>query len=170
MTSNPEFIPLGIAVVVVSDTRDLQSDTSGALLCERVVQAGHNLIGRTVVKDEVDEIVARLRALIADEAVAVVLTTGGTGLTQRDVTPEAFREVVEKEIPGFGELFRWLSFSKIGTTTIHSRATAGVANKKLLFALPGSRSAVRDAWDDILVHQLDARHQPSNFVDLLSRL
>lgn len=159
-----------IAVLTVSDTRDLATDTSGALLVERLEGAGHILAARALCRDETDEIEAHLRRWIADPAVEVVLSTGGTGVTARDVTPEAFERVVEKRIEGFGELFRMLSYRKIGTSTIQSRALAGVAGRTYLFALPGSRGAVADAWDDILVHQLDSRFRPCNFVELIDRL
>ncbi|NIE79929.1 MULTISPECIES: molybdenum cofactor biosynthesis protein B [Asaia] len=164
------FLPCRIAVLTISDTRDLSSDRSGAILAERVQTAGHELASRDVVSDDLELIVSRLREWIDRDDVDVVITTGGTGVTGRDVTPEAFARVIEKEIPGFGELFRMLSYAKIGTSTIQSRATAGVARGTFLFALPGSTGAVRDGWDDILVHQLDSRHKPCNFVELMPRL
>ena len=156
--------------MTVSDSRTLNDDKSGDTLVDRLDGAGHNLVGRTIVPDEQDRIIHQLSAWIADEDVDVVLATGGTGVTGRDVTPEAFARVCEKNIPGFGELFRMLSFDKIGTSTIQSRATAGVAGGTYLFALPGSPGACRDAWDDILVHQLDYRFKPCNFVELMPRL
>ena len=164
------FLPVNIAVLTVSDSRTAADDRSGDTLAERLTAAGHKLAARAIVLDDKDAIVARLRAWIGDPAVDVVLATGGTGVTGRDVTPEAFQAVFEKEIPGFGELFRWLSFQKIRTSTIQSRATAGVAGGTYLFALPGSPGACRDAWDDILVHQLDNRTRPCNFVELMPRL
>ncbi|HZH25651.1 MAG TPA: molybdenum cofactor biosynthesis protein B [Azospirillaceae bacterium] len=164
------FIPVRIAVLTVSDTRTPDTDTSGNALVERIGAAGHTVADRAIVKDDVAAIAARLRAWIADPEVDAVITTGGTGVTGRDVTPEAFAEVCEKDIPGFGELFRWLSYQKIGTSTIQSRATAGVAGGTYLFALPGSTSAVRDGWDLILKDQLDNRHRPCNFVELMPRL
>ncbi len=164
------FVPVRIAVMTVSDTRTAADDRSGDVLVERLGAAGHVLAARTLVRDERAAIEAQLRAWVADPAVEVVIATGGTGVTGRDVTPEAFAAVYDKEIPGFGELFRWLSFAKIGTSTIQSRATAGVAGGTYLFALPGSPGACRDAWDDILVHQLDSRTRPCNFVELLPRL
>lgn len=164
------FLPLGIAVLTVSDTREPKDDRSGDTLVERLTTAGHQLAARAIVRDDRDAIEERLRAWIAEPAIAVILTTGGTGVTARDVTPEAVREVIEKEIPGFGELFRWLSYAKIGTSTIQSRALAGTAAGTYVFALPGSPGACRDAWDDILVHQLDSRTRPCNFVELLPRL
>jgi len=164
------FVPVNIAVLTISDTRDLGSDRSGDTLVQRLTGAGHLLAARAIVKDEVPAIVERLRAWIADDGIEVVIATGGTGVTGRDVTPEAFEQVYEKRIEGFGELFRWLSFQKIGTSTIQSRATAGVARGTYLFALPGSTGACKDAWDDILVHQLDFRYRPCNFVEILPRL
>jgi molybdenum cofactor biosynthesis protein B len=164
------FVPLRIAVVTVSDTRRQDSDTSGKLLAERAATAGHEVVSRQWVEDDRAAIVTALRTLIADPSVEVVITTGGTGVTGRDVTPEAFDEVCEKPIPGFGELFRWISMKSIGTSTIQSRATAGVASGTYLFALPGSNGACRDAWDEILVHQLDSRFRPCNFAELLPRL
>ncbi|MFN4087792.1 MAG: molybdenum cofactor biosynthesis protein B [Alphaproteobacteria bacterium] len=164
------FIPVSIAVLTVSDTRDEAGDVSGRTLIERLTGAGHRLADRAIVRDEVDAIAAQLRAWIADPAIDAVIATGGTGVTGRDVTPEAFASVYEKEIAGFGELFRWLSFQKIGTSTIQSRATAGVAGGTYLFALPGSPGACRDGWDDILRWQLDARYRPCNFVEVMPRL
>ena len=164
------FLPVNIAVLTVSDTRTPATDRSGQTLAERIEKAGHRVAARDIVPDEKDAVVARLKAWIADADIDVVIATGGTGVTGRDITPEAFQAVYEKEIPGFGELFRWLSFQKIKTSTIQSRATAGVAGGTYLFALPGSPGACRDAWDDILVHQLDSRFKPCNFVELMPRL
>jgi len=164
------FAPVNIAVLTVSDTRTEETDRSGALLVERLKAAGHTLAEKAIVKDERAAIVARLRRWIADPKVEVVLATGGTGVTGRDVTPEAFADVYEKEIPGFGELFRMLSYQTIATSAIQSRATAGVAGGTYLFALPGSTGACRDAWDGILRAQLDIRHKPCNFAELLPRL
>lgn len=164
------FLAINIAVLTVSDTRNLADDKSGNILVERIQGAGHKVQMRDIVRDDKDAIAARLKTWIADPAVDVVLATGGTGVTGRDVTPEAFESVYEKSIPGFGELFRWLSFQKIGSSTIQSRATAGVAGGTYLFALPGSPGACRDAWDEILVHQLDYRWKPCNFVELMPRL
>jgi molybdenum cofactor biosynthesis protein B len=164
------FLPVNIAVLTVSDTRTEETDRSGALLVERLKAAGHTLAEKAIVKDERAAIVARLRRWIADPKVEVVLATGGTGVTGRDVTPEAFADVYEKEIPGFGELFRMLSYQTIATSAIQSRATAGVAGGTYLFALPGSTGACRDAWDGILRAQLDIRHKPCNFAELLPRL
>lgn len=165
-----EFVAINIAVMTVSDTRTEADDKSGDTLAERLQGAGHNLAARAIVKDEQDAIVAQLRAWIDNPEIDAVLATGGTGVTGRDVTPEAFHAVYEKEVTGFGELFRMLSYEKIGTSTIQSRATAGVANGTYLFALPGSTGACKDAWDDILVFQLDIRHKPCNFVELIPRL
>ena len=164
------FRPVRIAVLTVSDTRTLADDRSGDRLVERLTAAGHILADRAVVRDEVAAIVALLDQWIDDPDVDVVLTTGGTGVTGRDVTPEALARVWDKEIPGFGELFRWLSYQSIGTSTIQSRATAGVARGTYVFALPGSTGAVSDAWDGILKDQLDIRHRPCNFVELMPRL
>lgn len=164
------FIPVRIAVLTVSDTRTAADDGSGDTLVERLTGAGHVLAARAVVRDDVPTLVAQLNAWIDDATVDCVITTGGTGVTGRDVTPEAFAQVWDKEIPGFGELFRWLSYATIGTSTIQSRATAGVAHGTYLFALPGSTGAVRDAWDGILSTQLDSRHRPCNFVELMPRL
>ena len=164
------FLPVNIAVLTVSDTRGPADDRSGDTLADRVRGAGHVVIDRKIVRDEVAAIVAQLKAWIADPRVDVVISTGGTGVTGRDVTPEAFHAVYEKEIVGFGELFRWLSYQKIKTSTIQSRATAGVAGGTYLFALPGSPGAVKDGWDDIIVAQLDNRHRPCNLVELMPRL
>ena len=165
-----EFLPVNIAVLTVSDTRSSADDRSGDTLVERLQTAGHKLAARAIVKDEIPEITAQLDAWIADDGIDVVIATGGTGVTGRDVTPEAFAAVWEKEIPGFGELFRWISYQKIKTSTIQSRACAGVAHGTYLFALPGSPGACRDAWDEILKEQLDIRHRPCNFVEIMPRL
>tara|TARA_B100000676_G_scaffold308601_1_gene369862 strand:+ start:4695 stop:5246 length:552 start_codon:yes stop_codon:yes gene_type:complete len=165
-----EFLAVRIAVLTVSDTRSEADDKSGNILVDRLTVAGHELADRRIIHDEQAEIEAVLCGWIADDSVDVVIATGGTGVTGRDVTPEAFEAVYEKAIPGFGELFRWLSFQKIGTSTVQSRATAGVAGGTYLFALPGSPGACKDAWDDILVHQLDYRFRPCNFVELMPRL
>ncbi|WP_010337871.1 molybdenum cofactor biosynthesis protein B [Sphingobium yanoikuyae] len=164
------FLPVRIAVLTVSDTRTLVDDRSGDTLVERLTGAGHVLADRLIVIDDRSAIVARLQAWIDDPQVDVILTTGGTGVTGRDVTPEALAQVQDKEIPGFGELFRWLSYQSIGTSTIQSRATACVARGTYIFALPGSTGAVRDAWDGILASQLDSRFRPCNFVELMPRL
>jgi molybdenum cofactor biosynthesis protein B len=164
------FLPVNIALLTVSDTRTAADDRSGNTLAELADSAGHRIAARNIVRDDFAAITDQLRAWIADPEIDVVIATGGTGVTGRDVTPEAFHGVYEKEIAGFGELFRWLSFAKIGTSTIQSRATAGVASGTYLFALPGSPGACRDAWQDILVHQLDNRFRPCNFVELMPRL
>ncbi len=169
-SSERRFIPCRIAVLTVSDTRSAAEDKSGQTLVDRLTEAGHELAARALVKDEIADIQAQLVAWIDDPAIDVVLSTGGTGVTGRDVTPEAFEAIYEKAIPGFGELFRMLSFQKIGTSTIQSRATAGVTRGTYLFALPGSPGACRDAWDLILKDQLDYRHKPCNFVELFPRL
>lgn len=164
------FRPLSIAVLTISDTRNEADDHSGQLLIDRLTQAGHKLALRRIVRDEEPAIVTALQHCIEDERVEVVITTGGTGVTGRDVTPEAFRRVIDKEIPGFGELFRMLSYEHIGTSTIQSRALAGVAHGTFLFALPGSTGACRDGWDWILQQQLDSRYRPCNFAELIPRL
>ena len=164
------FIPVNIAVMTISDSRKLSNDKSGDLLVQCLDDAGHKLAARAIIRDEVAEITAQLSHYIGDQAIDCVIATGGTGLTGRDVTPEAFRRVFEKEIEGFGEMFRFLSFQKIGTSTLQSRAVAGVSGSTYLFALPGSPSACRDAWDNLLVHQLDYRHRPCNFVEIMPRL
>ena len=157
-------------MLTVSDTRGPADDSSGDTLVARLTEAGHVLADRAIERDEVTAIAARLRAWIADPQIDCVIATGGTGVTGRDVTPEAFASVWDKAIPGFGELFRWLSYATIGTSTIQSRACAGVAGGTYLFALPGSTGAVRDGWDGILRDQLDSRHRPCNFVELMPRL
>lgn len=164
------FLPVRIAVATVSDTRTFENDTSGDTLAARIVAAGHIVADRQIVKDDADDIELLLKRWIADESIDVVITTGGTGLTGRDVTPEAFARVAEKDIPGFGELFRWISYQKIKTSTIQSRAMAVLANGTYLFALPGSTGACKDAWDEILAPQLDARTRPCNMVELMPRL
>jgi molybdopterin adenylyltransferase len=164
------FIPVNIAVLTVSDTRTAANDTSGDALADRITKAGHKVVDRAIDKDDAAVIETRLRGWIADPNVDCVITTGGTGITGRDVTPEAFDRVMEKRIEGFGELFRMLSFQKIGTSTMQSRAIGGVAGGTYLFALPGSTGAVKDGWDDILIFQLDNRHRPCNLVELMPRL
>lgn len=164
------FKPVRIAVLTVSDTRQLHDDRSGDTLAQRLVDAGHILADRAIVPDDADLIVAQLHRWIDDEQIDCIISTGGTGVTGRDVTPEAFARVWDKDIPGFGELFRWLSYQSIGTSTIQSRACAGVTRGTYLFALPGSTGAVKDGWDGILAAQLDSRHRPCNFVELMPRL
>jgi molybdopterin adenylyltransferase len=164
------FLPVGIAVLTVSDTRTMADDKSGQTLADRITAAGHKLAGRAMVKDSVTAIRAATRKFLKDPNVDVVISTGGTGLTGRDVTIEAMRALFEKEIEGFGVVFHMISFQKINTSTMQSRATGGVANGKYIFCLPGSPGACRDGWDEILVHQLDYRHGPCNFVEILPRL
>ncbi len=164
------FVPVSIAVLTISDTRSVADDRSGDLLAGRVAAAGHVLAARAIAKDDAGVIEAQLRHWIADPSIDCVVTTGGTGITGRDVTPEAFGRVLDKHIEGFGELFRMLSYAKIGTSTIQSRAIGGVAGGTYLFALPGSPGAVKDGWDDILASQLDSRHRPCNLVELMPRL
>lgn len=164
------FQPIQIAVLTVSDTRTLETDTSGALLAQRIEEAGHTVQDRQIIVDDVAAISKQLNAWISNENIDAIISTGGTGVTGRDVTPEAFKAVMDKEIEGFGELFRWMSYQMIGTSTIQSRALGGVANGTYMFALPGSRGAVKDGWDKILKDQLDSRHKPCNFVELMPRL
>ena len=165
-----DFIPVRIAVLTVSDTRGLADDKSGQTLVDRIAAAGHRLAHRMILPDERDQIADQLRVWCADANVDVIITTGGTGLTGRDVTVEAHRDVYEKEIHAFGTIFTIVSMQKIGTSAVQSRATAGVAQGTYLFALPGSPGACRDAWDEILGKQLDFRHRPCNFVEILPRL
>ncbi|GHF20554.1 molybdenum cofactor biosynthesis protein B [Kordiimonas sediminis] len=164
-----DFIPVRIAVLTVSDTRTFETDKSGQTLADFITNAGHILANRQIIPDDRNEIAAQLRTWIKQENVDVILTTGGTGITGRDVTPEAVRDVIELEIPGFGELFRMLSYAKIGSSTIQSRALAGRTGNTLIFALPGSTGACKDAWNDILQYQLDSRFGPCNFVELMPR-
>jgi len=166
----PTDIAVRIAVLTVSDTRDPMTDRSGDMLVERLTSAGHILADRAIVIDDAALIAAKFMQWIDDPTVDCVISTGGTGITGRDVTPEALDRVAEKKIPGFGELFRWLSYQTIGTSTIQSRADAGVAKGTYIFCLPGSTGAVKDGWDGILASQLDSRHQPCNFVELFPRL
>jgi molybdopterin adenylyltransferase len=163
------FLPVNLAILTVSDTRTEADDKSGATLVDLATKTGHRVVARKIVRDDRAAIIAQLRAWIADRGIDVVVSTGGTGVTGRDVTPEAFQAVYEKEITGFGELFRWLSYQKVGTSTIQSRATGGVAGGTYLFALPGSPGACRDGWE-ILEPQLDNRHRPCNLVELMPRL
>ena len=165
------FKPINIAVLTVSDTRTPETDTSGDILAGRVTGAGHVLAARAIVKDDAGLLAAQFEAWIDDAAIDAVVSTGGTGLTGRDVTPEALAMIAgAREIPGFGELFRWLSFKSIGTSTVQSRACAVVARGTYIFALPGSNGAVKDGWDGILAEQLDSRNRPCNFVELMPRL
>jgi molybdenum cofactor biosynthesis protein B len=165
-----QFVPLKIAVLTVSDTRNMADDKSGATLSERIKAAGHIMVERTIVPDEIAAIRARVKEWIDSPAVDVVITTGGTGFTGRDVTPEAVEPLFEKKMEAFAALFLMVSFRKIGTSAIQTRATAGLANSTYIFCLPGSPGACRDAWDEILVHQLDYRYVPCNFVEIMPRL
>ena len=167
---NRQFIPLKIAVLTVSDTRELSDDKSGSTLAERVRAAGHVLAERAIVKDEVEDIRRHVKTWIEDKFIDVIITTGGTGFTGRDVTPEAIEPLFEKKMDGFAMLFLLVSYAKIGTSAIQTRATAGVANATYIFCVPGSPGACKDAWDEILVHQLDYRYRPCNFVEILPRL
>lgn len=164
------FKPINIALLTISDTRGPAEDTSGDILADRITGAGHNLAARAIDRDDVGQIVARLNGWIDDDSIDCIVTTGGTGLTGRDVTPEALDRVKDKDIPGFGELFRWLSYKTIGTSTVQSRAAAVLARGTYIFALPGSNGAVKDGWDGILAEQLDSRNRPCNFVELMPRL
>ncbi|MFZ2065436.1 MAG: molybdenum cofactor biosynthesis protein B [Xanthobacteraceae bacterium] len=164
------FVPLKIAVLTISDTRSIKDDKSGAVLTQRIVAAGHLVAERSIVTDEIEAIRARVKAWIEDPVIDVVITTGGTGFTGRDVTPEAVEPLFEKKMDAFSALFLVISFPKIGTSAIQSRATAGVANSTYIFCLPGSPGACKDAWDEILVHQLDYRYGPCNFVEIMPRL
>ena len=165
-----KFLPVNISLLTVSDTRVLENDKSGNLLAKKIEDSGHILLDRSIVKDDVLGIQKVSKKWINNPEIEVIISTGGTGLTGRDVSPEAFRSLFDKEIEGFGELFRFLSFNKIGTSTIQSRALAGVSNGTYIFILPGSPSACKDAWDEILAHQLDYRHKPCNFVEIMPRL
>ena len=169
MTSD-EIFPINIAVVTISDTRELNNDKSGEVLLERVNNFGHKISARKIVKDDFNKIYDLFSKLIKDKNIDVIISTGGTGLTGRDITPEVMKTIFEKNIDGFGEMFRWLSYKKIGTSALQSRALAGVANGRYIFCLPGSPSACRDGWDEILKYQLDIRHKPCNFVEIMPRL
>ena len=165
-----QFVPLKFAVLTISDSRSLKDDKSGALLVQRIVSVGHRVSERSLVPDDVEAIRARVKAWIAEPMIDVIITTGGTGFTGRDVTPEAVEPLFEKKMDAFSALFLVISFPKIGTSAIQSRATAGVAGSTYIFCLPGSPGACKDAWDEILVHQLDYRHGPCNFVEIMPRL
>ena len=164
------FVPVRIAVLTVSDTRSLAEDRSGEALAEMITRAGHVVADRSITKDDTDAIRDKVRTWIADAAVDVVITTGGTGFTGRDVTPEAIKPLFEKEIDGFATVFHMISFEKVGTSTIQSRACGGLAQGTYIFCLPGSPGACKDAWNGILVHQLDNRHRPCNLVEIMPRL
>ena len=167
---NISFLPVNISVLTISDSRTANDDKSGELLKDRIIKSGHVFKEKQIVKDEKQEIVNALEMWTEKQEIDVIITTGGTGLTGRDITPEASNSVFDKTIDGFGEMFRWISFQKIGTSALQSRATAGVKNGKYIFCLPGSPSACRDAWDNILLYQLDVRHKPCNFVEIMPRL
>ena len=165
-----EFVPINIAVLTISDTRTSETDTSGALLQERINSAGHQCIEKKIIPDDVKHIKKTLQSLSNKKEIDCIITTGGTGLTGRDTTPEAVMEIASKSIEGFGELFRQISFSKIGTSAIQSRALAALINTTYVFCLPGSKGACKDGWDEILQYQLDARYRPCNFVEIMPRL
>jgi molybdopterin adenylyltransferase len=167
---NRSFVPVRIAILTVSDTRNFDTDRSGQTLQDRAEAAGHVVAARKIVKDEAPDIEAALRTWVADPMIDAVIATGGTGVTGRDTTPEAFVKVIEKELPGFGEAFRWLGWQKLGSSAIHSRAMAGVADGTWLFAIPGSTGACKDAWDGIFAEQFDARWRPCNFIEMMPRL
>jgi molybdenum cofactor biosynthesis protein B len=168
--SDKPFVPVSFAVLTVSDTRNLSEDKSGALLAERIETAGHKLSARAIVKDDVRAIRAKVRGWIKDKKIDAVITTGGTGFTGRDITPDAVEPLFEKRMDGFSVVFHHVSYEKIKSSTIQSRATAGVANATFIFCIPGSPGACRDAWDEILVHQFDLRNKPCNFVEIMPRL
>ena len=170
MTSKSEFLPINIAIVTISDTRNLNNDKSGKILEERVKDFGHKITFRNIVKDDYNQIYNLFLRLTKSENIDVIISTGGTGLTGRDITPEVMKKIFEKYIDGFGEMFRWISYKKIGTSALQSRALAGVANGKYVFCLPGSPSACKDGWDEILKYQLDVRNKPCNFVEIMPRL
>ena len=170
MNSNTDFISINIAIVTISDSRTLKDDKSGSVLEQRVTKSGHKITSRDIVKDDFNKISKLFKNLINNQEVDAIISTGGTGLTGRDITPEVMETLFEKSIDGFGEMFRWLSFSKIGTSALQSRAIAGVSNGTYIFCLPGSPSACKDGWDDILSYQLDIRHKPCNFVEIMPRL
>ena len=165
-----KFISINIALITISDTRNINDDKSGDLLKERINKFGHNVTNKVIIKDDIEKIKSTLINFANDKLIDVIITTGGTGLTGRDITPEAIKEIADKEIPGFGELFRELSYKTIGTSAMQSRACAVLANGKYIFALPGSSGGVTDAWDGILKYQLDINHKPCNFVELFPRL
>ncbi len=165
-----EFLPLNIAILTLSDSRTLEDDISGQVLVDKLTDAGHNLSERAIIKDDKNDLRAQLNKWITDDAIQVIISTGGTGLTGRDITPEIFHELYDKEIEGFGEIFRHISFKLIGTSTLQSRATGGVANGTYMFAVPGSPGACKDAWNHIFSEQLDIRFKPCNFAEMMPRL
>jgi len=170
MNESKNFIPINIGLITISDTRTLKDDKSGELLKNRIINFGHNLLSRQIIKDDFDLIKKTILELVHNKLIDVIITTGGTGLTGRDSTPEVIESIANKKIDGFGELFRQISFNKIGTSTIQSRAIGAVIHGTYVFSLPGSTSACKDAWDDILQYQLDVRHRPCNFIEIMSRL
>ena len=170
MNESKNFIQINIGLITISDTRTLKDDRSGELLKNRIINFGHNLLSRQVIKDDFDLIKKTILELVHNKLIDVIITTGGTGLTGRDSTPEVIESIANKKIDGFGELFRQISFNKIGTSTIQSRAIGAVIHGTYVFSLPGSTSACKDAWDDILQYQLDVRHRPCNFIEIMSRL
>ena len=170
MKTENKFFPINIAVVTISDTRDINNDKSGEILVQRIKDFGHKITVREIVKDDFDKIYNLFLKLTKNKNIDVIISTGGTGLTGRDITPEVMKTIFEKYIDGFGEMFRWLSYKKIGTSALQSRALAGVTNGKYVFCLPGSPSACKDGWDEILKYQLDIRHKPCNFVEIMPRL
>ena len=165
-----DFVPINIAIITISDSRTIENDTSGDTLEKRIINAGHNIIKRIIIPDDVNKIKNTLEELSLDNEIDCIITTGGTGLTGRDTTPEAIKEIASKHIDGFGELFRQVSFNKIGTSAIQSRAVAALINTTYVFCLPGSTGACKDGWDEILKYQLDIRHKPCNFVEIMPRL
>ena len=164
------FVAINIAVVTISDTRNIKNDTSGDILSKRIIDYGHQMIERIIIPDDVKKIKDTLKSMTQKKEIDCIITTGGTGLTGRDTTPEAVKEIASKQIDGFGELFRQVSFEKIGTSAIQSRAVAALINSTYVFCLPGSNGACKDGWDEILKYQLDIRHKPCNFVEIMPRL
>ena len=164
------FVAINIAVITISDSRTIKNDSSGDILEKRIVDSGHHMIKRTIIPDDLQQIKDTLNSMSKEKEVDCIITTGGTGLTGRDITPEALDEIADKHIPGFGEIFRYYSLETVGTSSIQSRASAVLANGKYIFALPGSSGGVTDAWDKILIKQLDINHKPCNFVELFPRL
>ena len=165
-----DFVPINIAIITISDSRTIENDTSGDTLEKRIINAGHHMVKRIIIPDDVNIIKNTLEELSLDNEIDCIITTGGTGLTGRDTTPEAIKEIASKHIDGFGELFRQISFNKIGTSAIQSRAVAALINTTYVFCLPGSTGACKDGWDEILQYQLDIRHKPCNFVEIMPRL
>ena len=165
-----DFVPINIAIITISDSRTIENDTSGDTLEKRIINAGHHMIKRIIIPDDVNKIKNTLEELSLDNEIDCIITTGGTGLTGRDTTPEAIKEIASKHIDGFGELFRQVSFNKIGTSAIQSRAVAALINTTYVFCLPGSTGACKDGWDEILQYQLDIRHKPCNLVEIMPRL